>query len=43
MLQLEITRLEMVCPFGPELRDEWDRTPNESIAKIYGTKKQGRK
>jgi hypothetical protein len=33
-------------PFGPplgELRDEWDRTPDESIAKIHGTKKQSKK
>ena len=30
--------------YGPPLgeqRDEWDRTPVESIAKIHGTKKQG--
>jgi hypothetical protein len=43
MLQLEIT-IEMVWPFGPplgELRAEWDRTPVESIAKIYDTKKEG--
>ena len=45
MLQLEIT-IEMLWPFGPplgELRDEWDRTPIESIAKIHGTKKQSKK
>jgi DNA-binding transcriptional ArsR family regulator len=45
MLQLEIT-IEMLWPFGPplgELRDEWDRTPVESIAKIHGTKKQSKK
>jgi hypothetical protein len=36
----------MVWPFGPplgKLRDEWDRTPVESIAKIHETKKEGRK
>jgi len=45
MLQFEIT-IEMLWPFGPplgELRDEWDRTPVESIAKIHGTKKRTKK
>ena len=45
MLQFEIT-IEMLWPLGPplgELRDEWDRTPAESIAKIHETKKQSKK